>query len=137
MPSWSTGEVDALASWMEVLAGYDVFFSAPLDLDFLLLEAFPVQYKAATIGTGPRLPSTALEMAKRLKAARMAVLKPEGGDGSTYSNAQRDLFIWYQYSFWEEASRSLTCAHWPRLMTKSLPRACQRSFSAYSRDAGN
>ncbi len=99
MPSWSTGEVDALASWMEVLAGYDVFFSAPLDLDFLLLEAFPVQYKAATIGTGPRLPSTALEMAKRLKAARMAVLKPEGGDGSTYSNAQRDLFIWYQYLF--------------------------------------
>jgi hypothetical protein len=34
-----------------------------------------------------------------LDAARRAVLKPEGGTGDTYTEAQRELFIWYQYLF--------------------------------------
>jgi putative ATP-dependent endonuclease of the OLD family len=85
--------------WLEHLEGYNVFFSGPLDLDFLLLEAFEPEYKGATTGTGPVIPTAPQALTQRLESARSAVLKPEGGDGTTYSPAQRDLFIWYQYLF--------------------------------------
>jgi hypothetical protein len=80
------------------LEAYDVFFSAPLDLDFMLLEAFVSQYQA-TGSVGPHIPASDPELTNRLKAAREAVLKSEGGSGSTYTPAQRQLFIWYQYLF--------------------------------------
>lgn len=87
-----------LNSWLPVLEGYDIFFSTPLDLDFMLLEAFVSQYQA-TGTVGPRIPVGDPELTKRLEAAREAVLKSEGGSGSTYTQAQRQLFIWYQYLF--------------------------------------
>jgi predicted ATP-dependent endonuclease of OLD family len=99
MSTWSLEDQATLDGWVAGLEGYDVFFSSPLDLDFLLLEAFPAQYKAATTGTGPQIPDAGPALSKRLDAARIAVLKPEGGDGKTYTPAQRNLFIWYQYLF--------------------------------------
>lgn len=45
-----------LTEWLQFLETYNVFFSSPLDLDFLLLEAFQNQYKTATTGTGPVIP---------------------------------------------------------------------------------
>jgi putative ATP-dependent endonuclease of OLD family len=99
MPTWSLQPQETVDGWIRALEVYDVFFSSPLDLDFLLLEAFPTQYKAATTGTGPTIPTTQPELSNRLDAARRAVLKPEGGTGDTYTEAQRELFIWYQYLF--------------------------------------
>lgn len=90
---------DRLAEWFQRLERYNVFFSAPLDLDFVLLEAFPVQYKAATTGTGPIIPTDPEVLEIRLESASSAVLKPEGGNGTTYTPEQRFLFIWYQYLF--------------------------------------
>lgn len=99
MSTWSLEQENIVNGWLQSLEGHGVFFSAPLDLDFLLLEAFQTQYKAATTGTGPRIPTTEPELSNRLDAARTAVLKPEGGNGATYTAPQRNLFVWYQYLF--------------------------------------
>lgn len=88
-----------LAEWFQFLERFDVFFSNPLDLDFMLLEAFTTQYQTAHSGQGPVIPADPQAKKKRLQSACSAVLKPEGGDGSTYTSTQRELFIWYQYLF--------------------------------------
>lgn len=99
MPTWSLDDAGIIGGWLQGLEIYDLFFSAPLDLDFLLLEAFPTQYRSATDGTGPRIPTDEPSLAARLLSARNAVLKAEGGDGHTYTLAEQSNFVWYQYLF--------------------------------------
>ncbi len=85
-----------LEEWMEELEKLCVFFSAPLDLDFLLLRAFPNAYKGTVPkGGGPRMPKTSPEIAERLKAATSSVLKDEGGNGNSYTEAEIADFPWY------------------------------------------
>ncbi|HVZ87362.1 MAG TPA: TOPRIM nucleotidyl transferase/hydrolase domain-containing protein [Polyangia bacterium] len=87
---------DGMDPWIHALEKHDVFFSAPLDLDFLLLSAFPEAYKGtAPKGGGPRMPKAAPEIAERLKAATRSVLKDEGGDGSSYEEGEIEHFPWY------------------------------------------
>lgn len=96
-------DVAGLERWVRRLRKFNVFFSAPLDLDFMMLVAFQESYQASfTDGTGPRLPSKAKSPTKyeeRIQAAVSRVLKEGGGDGSTYSDAERELFVWYTYLF--------------------------------------
>ena len=99
MPTWSLDDAGIIGGWLQGLEIYDLFFSAPLDLDFLLLEAFPTQYRSATDGTGPRIPTDEPSLAACLLSARNAVLKAEGGDGHTYTLAEQSNFVWYQYLF--------------------------------------
>jgi len=99
MSTWSLDDAGIIGGWLQGLEIYDLFFSAPLDLDFLLLEAFPTQYRSATDGTGPRIPTDEPSLAARLLSARSAVLKGEGGDGHTYTLAEQSNFVWYQYLF--------------------------------------
>jgi putative ATP-dependent endonuclease of OLD family len=98
MSGWDVTDVTTLNTWLPALENYDVFFSAPLDLDFMLLEAFASQYEAAG-SMGPRIPTGGPQLTNRLNSAREAVLKSEGGSGITYTQTQRQLFIWYQYLF--------------------------------------
>ena len=75
-----------------------MFFSFPLDLDFMMLLKFPSEYHA-TGDRGPRIPKD--DDPKReeaVKEAVKAVLK-EGTDGSTYNDAHRKAFFWYRYLF--------------------------------------
>lgn len=95
----SVDETDVMNQWIAVLEQNGVFFSGPLDLDFLMLMAFPAAYHAATTGTGPQVPSVTADYTHRLAQARNAVLKPEGGDGHTYTDPERAEFIWYHYLF--------------------------------------
>ena len=82
--------------WIRDLEKHNVFFSKPLDLDFLLLRAFPEAYKATVAkGGGPRMPKNPPDLAERLKAATSSVLKDEGGDGSSYKEAEIAEFPWY------------------------------------------
>lgn len=99
MPTWSLDNASIIATWFQLLENLDVYFSAPLDLDFLLLRAYPSQYRASTDGGQPQIPDDAKQLKKRLESAREAELKPEGGDGHTYSKAELHDFIWYQYLF--------------------------------------
>jgi len=104
MHTWPlSGEANlrALRTWTERLEGFDVFFSAPLDLDFMMLRKFPEAYRgAAGPGSGPKIPpEDAPEYEARLASARRATLKEHGSDGATYSADEQKDFIWYSYLF--------------------------------------
>lgn len=104
MHNWSlTGEANlrALRTWVDRLEAFDVFFSAPLDLDFMMLRKFPEAYRTATGGgNGPRIPADGTpEYQKRMDDARKATLKEHGSDGTTYSTEEQRDFIWYSYLF--------------------------------------
>jgi putative ATP-dependent endonuclease of OLD family len=93
-------DADGMAAWIQHLERSDIFFSAPLDLDFLMLQAFPDEYHAtAHDGGGPQIPAAANAYAQRVSRACRAVLKVEGGDGETYRDDEKRAFIWYSYLF--------------------------------------
>jgi len=83
---------------------YRVYFSSPLDLDFAMLEAFPVIYKSLA-PSGPRLPDNTDEeypraVQRRMKQVLAADESTASDDlGSTYSVAQQEVFPWYKYLF--------------------------------------
>jgi len=102
MPNRDPSKKAWMRKWIDRLAEFDVYFSAPLDLDFMMLRAFPDEYKAALDGgDGPKLPDG--KDKKKGQAAREAVirwvLKAEGGDASTYTEEEVDDFYWYRYLF--------------------------------------
>lgn len=93
--------VDDMPLWLKELERHDVFFSQPLDLDLMMLEAFEPEYKAAAgPNMGPRIPKTAgPHYTERIKKAVRVVLGEEGGDGTAYKQSSRHLFPWYSYLF--------------------------------------
>jgi hypothetical protein len=102
MSSWDEGDKARMLAVLGTLEGENVFFSYPLDIDFAMLLRFPDAYHAAKTCRGPRLPDRTKEpkaYAKRMKAARLAVLKSENADGATYTPSQREAFVWYQHLF--------------------------------------
>lgn len=92
---------DALASWITHLEEeFDVFLNAPLDLDFSMLAAFPKAYRAlAPAGGGPRFPKPGADRRPFVARVTRSTLGVDGGDGATYSDAERKLFPWYAYLF--------------------------------------
>jgi putative ATP-dependent endonuclease of OLD family len=91
--------VDDMPLWLDELERHGVFFSQPLDLDLMMLEAFESEYKGVA-KVGPRIPKTSdPTYADRIKKAVRVVLGEEGGDGSTYKQSSQDLFPWYSYLF--------------------------------------
>lgn len=89
--------MDKFVKW---LRKYGVFFSTPLDIDFMMLSSFPTIYQSATEGTGPRIPArTEPAFLEKLNTAIKATLKNEKCTGYTYSEADKELFIWYNYLF--------------------------------------
>lgn len=100
LPNRDVADEEGLAAWLQHLESFDVFFSAPLDLDFLMLTSFPEEYHAtAADGGGPQIPQAEPAYANRIRRACRAVLKPEGGDGATYTDEEKLEFIWYSYLF--------------------------------------
>ena len=94
-------DVDMINNYIIWLRKFGVFFSAPLDIDFMMLKAFPLTYQGATDGDGPRIPArtNARLFSKRVIAATATTLKDAGGNGQTYSKTDKELFIWYSYLF--------------------------------------
>jgi len=93
--------VDDMPFWLEELERHDVFFSQPLDLDLMMLEAFESEYRGV-VGPkmGPRIPKTSdPKYADRITKAVRVVLGEEGGDGSSYQQSSQALFPWYSYLF--------------------------------------
>jgi len=103
MHTWDVEEIDLINSWVSSIEPYNVFFSSPLDLDFMLLTAYKSQY-ISTIpkGFGPRIPDKIKEKSKfdeKVKIAIQATLKSEEKDGTTYSEQEKELMIYYNYFF--------------------------------------
>lgn len=119
MHTWDVNNSDSLQRWIAYLEQYNVFFSTPLDIDFLMLEHFGDVYKSL-LGKkeGPRLmvkekgksiqkyikdiegmESAYPEYLERITDDVRHSLKECGGDGKTYSEEQKKLMIWYTYFF--------------------------------------
>lgn len=102
-----TTQLAALTAWQTKLERYNVFFSAPLDLDFLMLSTFTTQYKGTVpAGQGPRFPSEPAKRAARLKSAVNVVLGEADDAGATYDDAQKELLPWYSYLFLQQGKPS-------------------------------
>jgi len=99
-PEW----IDSMNNlWLQRLMEdkYNVFYSAPLDLDFLMLETFPYAYKE-TVPRGPSIPDRVLhpdKYAEKIKGGITAALKNEKATGHTYTEEQHELMVWYNTLF--------------------------------------
>ena len=116
MHTWNVAETGTMSVWIERLKSYDVYFSTPLDIDFTMLQSFKDKYiSVLTSSEGPRIKSHGRiqdivineDTEDKLKTAYKAridsdiksTLKQEGGDGSTYTEQEKELMIWYSYFF--------------------------------------
>lgn len=112
MHEWETNDIEQMNLWIEDLENYNVFFSQPLDIDFVMLKAFKNRYtEILSPNEGPFIKNKGkikdIEILKdkpeeyneRVSKDINATLKDEGGDGSTYSDEERELMIWYNYFF--------------------------------------
>lgn len=118
MHTWDVND-GSLQYWIACLEKYNVFFSAPLDIDFLMLEHFGDMYKSLlNEKEGPRImvKENGERVQKYIKdIEEMEPAYPEyivrisddvrhslkecGGDGKTYSEEQKKLMVWYTYFF--------------------------------------
>jgi putative ATP-dependent endonuclease of OLD family len=86
-----------LQAWINSFESYGAFFSAPLDLDMLMLEAFKGAYTTLPTGAkGPQKPDDAV----RQQEAAARVLGADGFGATAYTTgAHLPLFPWYAYLF--------------------------------------
>ena len=105
MHTWENkgNKIDSLLSWVSYLEQYNIFYSSPLDIDFLMLEHYSEFYKKAIPkGGGPHIPDKVVkpeEFEIKLNSAVQATLKSEEAKGLTYTEEQKELMIWYNYHF--------------------------------------
>lgn len=90
-------DVTVIENWSKAFEGQGIFMSGPLDLDMLMLEAFPAAYKTLPPGaTGPQSPS---DTARKLSAAQRVLGEGGLGPGAYITPSHADLFPWYAYLF--------------------------------------
>lgn len=119
MHDWDISNTGILQSWIDMLEQYNIFFSSPLDIDFLMLEYYGDIYKSLlSPKEGPRLmveengqkhqkyikdiETSAISYSEyntRVTDDVRHTLKDCGGDGNTYSDEQKKLMVWYTYFF--------------------------------------
>ncbi|WP_271854233.1 ATP-dependent nuclease [Planococcus maritimus] len=120
MHTWelkSDDNVKLIESWIGLLERYNIYFSNPLDIDFVMIEKFLDAYLMTLhSGEGPLIKVIENEKQKRihelndeerkldvyLKRIEDSVkktLKENGGSGETYNDIQKELMIWYNYFF--------------------------------------
>lgn len=110
-----------LERWIKMLEKFNVFFSAPLDIDFLMLQHYrkyylsmlsskegPVISYADSGGNCKKVKLTDLDridklqlegLEKRIEEAKIATLKDKSGPGDSFTREEKELMIWYQYFF--------------------------------------
>lgn len=154
MLKWSITDTTALQGWLDRLEKYGVFFSAPLDIDFLMLENYELVYKSLLDNKeGPRIminengkrhQKTIAEIEqsgkkydeyeKRIEIDVKHTLKECGGTGDTYSLEQRKLMIWYAYFFLNRGKPSTHIEALSKMdntqLTTSMPEVFRRLISA-------
>ena len=95
--------IETMYKWIKRLNTYDVYFSDPLDLDFLMLKNYTDFYKnTIPIGGGPQIPDKTTDLDKfdnKVAKGVQATLKSEHATGHTYNPEDRELMIWYNYHF--------------------------------------
>lgn len=118
MHTWAVDDVDNMNGWISGLEKYNVYYSGPLDIDFMMLECMDEKYKALLEkDEGPRLEVQINgekhkyniqeldisqyrdEYLEHVKNDVKQTLKKEGGTGDTYTQKQKELMLWYNYFF--------------------------------------
>ena len=106
MHNWDVNKTETMERWIKMLKKYD----------FAMLQCFKDRYiSALTSREGPKIKGYGKiqdivinedteEGIKNVYKARIAsdiksTLKQEGGDGSTYTDEEKELMIWYSYFF--------------------------------------
>lgn len=157
MNEWDVHKEEAMQFWMEHLENFNVFFSAPLDIDFLMLENFGEHYKELLEEKeGPRLmvglqgkkeqkkiseienfQEKSVEYEERINMDIRNTLKKEGGDGSTYNEEQKRLMIWYNYFFLNRGKPSTHILAFSKMnnfdLFRGMPAVFVRMFDAVER----
>ena len=157
MNIWNVKDTSSMQLWIDRLENYNVFFSSPLDIDFLMLEKYGDIYKdMLSEREGPRLavavgdetatyPVRTLEKADvpvaeyiaRLERDVKATLKENGGDGSTYSEGQKKLMVWYNYFFLNRGKpstqMSALSAMSPEMLIANIPPVFMKFIEAAKR----
>jgi putative ATP-dependent endonuclease of OLD family len=87
IPVWNSDEYKVLRhpNYLEQFEARSVFFSAPLDLDFAMMQAFPVAYGAVPVAPA--------------ESTRKAVLGDSHCDVAQYTDAEQHLFGSYHKLF--------------------------------------
>ncbi|WP_411683102.1 ATP-dependent nuclease [Clostridium thailandense] len=104
-----------IKGWISYLEDYNIFFSAPLDIDFLMIKKFKNEYlQVLEDGQGPiiningknrrinDLNSKELksdEYEEKIKHSVGCTLKDMKKEGKCYSKQSKELMIWYNYFF--------------------------------------
>lgn len=118
MDSWDVTDTKAMQSWIDMLENHNVFYSTPLDIDFLMLENLGENYiLLLDKNEGPRIEierdgvKTRVniqdidegmftdELQMRISKDVSNTLKECGGDGKTYTEEQKKWMMWYNYFF--------------------------------------
>lgn len=140
MHIWDINDSDSLQYWIDYLEKYNVFFSTPLDIDFLMLEYFGDVYKSLlNEKEGPRIMVKEKEDRSQMyikDIEEMEYAYPEyinriaedvrhslkecGGDGSTYSEKQKKLMVWYTYFFLNRGKPSTHIEAFSRISDEML-----------------
>lgn len=108
---------DSIKGWIGMLERKNVYYSTPLDIDFLMIEKFLDAYIAILgSGEGPLIQINENEKQKRIQTLNEndktsyaykkrfmsdmeRALKKKGGEGHSYTQQQKELMIWYSYFF--------------------------------------
>lgn len=100
MHTWGEDKDNEIA-WMNRLKGYNVYFSYPYDLDWLMLNEFYEDYKTfVPKNGGPKLPKDDdPEYNNKVRAAIASVLKKEASDIEIDDFDDHDKYFWYRYLF--------------------------------------
>ncbi len=143
MHTWDIKEKesrDNLYTWVKRLKKYGVYFSAPLDLDFLMLQHYTDFYKQEIpAGGGPRIPDSDDEPDKFLEKVETAVkatLKSNEAEGIAYTEEEKQLMIWYNYHFLGRGKPSthmrVLSGMTPEQITNGLPDVLKSIFKKIS-----
>lgn len=154
MSDWNVSDIVTMQTWIDSLEEYNVFFSAPLDIDFMMLEQIGNVYKRTLDASeGPRIDIIQKEKKKRTLITTIEndseahpeyetriqkdiqnTLKEEGGDGHTYSPEQQKLMVWYTYFFLNRGKPSTHIAALSQLsdeeLKENIPPVLQRLIEA-------
>ncbi|MEO5368141.1 MAG: AAA family ATPase [Magnetococcus sp. WYHC-3] len=106
LPTWNESDLDVIDQCCQWIEGKGVFYSCPLDLDMLMLKAFPEKYQHLHVGE--RGPGSDPSL---IPAACETVLGSNGYGKKAYEGKLQDclpLMPWYRYRF---KSKSKPVAH--------------------------
>ncbi|GAB6709996.1 ATP-dependent nuclease [Streptococcus uberis] len=114
-------ESQRLKNWFNKFEEFNVYFSSPLDIDFLMLKHYKTHYlKTLSSKEGPvvsyidlegnsaKVKLTELDCYDKLQVegvnnrkyeAIQATLKDKSGSGDSFTDEEKRLMIWYQYFF--------------------------------------